>query len=130
MTKSEFKAKHQAVRAEARRRANIAPNGHPAFASKWIRVEGKSLIAIDATRQRSRSGLKVEPVRIGYPTIIDRPIRQRIAADLAWAAVYRRDALIAHRHRNAHLKALYLRAAMECVRDARSLMTNFARLPG
>ena len=55
---------------------------------------------------------------------------QRIAADLAWAAVYRRDALIAHRQRNPHLKALYVRAALDCVRDARSLMTNFARLPG
>lgn len=130
MTKSEFKARHQAVRSEARRRANASRSSTPVFVSSWLRVEGKGLMAIDTTRQRIPSGLKIEPIRIGYPTIVDRPIRQRIAADLAWAAVYRRDALVAHRQRNAQLKALYVRAALDCVRDARSLMTNFARLPG
>jgi hypothetical protein len=108
----------------------LAPNAAPAFASRIHHVEGKALISINTLRHSSRHRIKPEPVTVGFPMIVDRPIRQRIAVDLNWAAAYRQDAVTAHRNRNLRLKQVYVRAARECIKDARALITPFARLPG
>ena len=86
------------------------------------------IISIGATRHHLHGSPKAAKIR--FATIIDRPIRQRIADDLAWAAVYRRDALAAHKQQNAQLKRVYIAAAKECLKDARALQTSFVRLPG
>jgi|UPI000832377C hypothetical protein len=127
MTKIEFKAEHRFVRTEARRRANLAKGRSPGFASRVMRLPNHGLISINAERHHRPE--MASAVKIQFPTIIDRPIRQRIADDLRWAAIYRRDALTAHRQRNEQLKRVYIVAAKACLDDARALQTAFARLP-
>lgn len=131
MTKAFFKAEHRSVRAEARRRANATRSGKPGFASRLINLPGRGLISIRATRFQSRPPANTSTeAEVQYAVIIDRPIRQRIADDLRWAAVYRANAAYAHRQRDPHKKRISLQAARACISDARALMTVFARLPG
>lgn len=127
MNKSEFKAEHRSVRTEARRKANLTRGRDPSFASRLMRLPSHGLISIGATRHHLPRPASAAEIR--FATIIDRPIRQRIADDLNWAAVYRRDAFAAHRQRNEQLKRVYISAAKQCVNDARALQTAFARLP-
>ncbi|PZR93467.1 MAG: hypothetical protein DI537_10115 [Stutzerimonas stutzeri] len=128
MMKKHFKAEHRTVRAEARRKANITRGCDPSFVSRLVRSPNHGIISIGATRHHLRSPSK--PAEIRFAIIIDRPIRQRIADDLAWAAVYRRDAFSAHKQCNPQLKRVYIAAAKECLKDAGALRTPFASLPG
>lgn len=133
-TRAEWYAFHHACRHLARQRmiggrggetfipANICGRMHRLDVSRLSishRIEG----------DRVRRVTNGSHIALKASMISARPRRQLIAVELEWAAQYRRNAATEARHGNKHRRGLSIRAARDSIAEARTLATNFNRLP-
>lgn len=130
MNREQFREAHSAVRAHARENApkpfNRNRMQNALRYSKLLEIPGKGIIKITAARG-GYYPVKDTTAEIIHAVITDRPLRQRIAEVLKWAAHYREgarsDSLASSRN---HAR----RAARNCCREARELRADLTRLPG
>lgn len=131
-TRAEWYAFHHACRHLARQRM-IGGRGGETFIPANICGRMHRLDVSRLSISYRKEGDRVRPVTNGShialkaSMISARPRRALIAFELEWAATYRRNAArdVLHSHR----RAMAIKAVRACIAEARTLATNFNRLP-
>jgi hypothetical protein len=135
-TRADWYAFSRACRTVARNRVEARKAGESIF---WAMIGGRvhrlsvertSFGAVRTVAGAYRRVCHGAPVALATARLTQRPRRALIAAELDWAAKYRGNAMRDARDRNAHRRALSVKAVRACIAEARGLWSAFDRLPG